>query len=423
MSLRVPALALAGALCLAHAASAADLVVDAAGLAGPYTDITQAMLSSAPGDRILVMPGHYPAFQFSRGVHVIGLGDAPGDVHIDQVAYHISVPITGYDTLLSNVEIGPTNEVSFGYLAMSGNEAPPGVLVIDSVKLNGGLFLGGGNTGFLIVLSNTSIDADTGEGFANAAAYLGGPGNYVEIRNTRINGWDADAGAGIPAGSALLLRSGTEARIFQSVLEAGDGAAGGTPALAAGADAIVQGGGAGAVTLRLDGATLISGGAGATAAGGDGVQLASSGKLEVGDADVTGGAGTPAGAPSVGVLPAPTAADLRLHTTPALVNAEGESYAVSGDTVSWTLPTSTPQAAIALSFEVELPESVFVPLPSPQLLVLLTTDLSFQIPFVAGTAPVGLMVYAQGFIKDGGPVLVTNMSALRVDLLVAAPGA
>ena len=55
-----------------------------------------------PGDRILVMPGAYPPFHFSRGVSVIGMGDDPGDVLIGRCDLHVTVPAEGYDAIFEN---------------------------------------------------------------------------------------------------------------------------------------------------------------------------------------------------------------------------------------------------------------------------------------------------------------------------------
>src|SRR5262245_45870285 len=120
------------AVVLARSAHAADWIVDATGAQSSFTTIDPAMVQSTPGDRILVLPGSYPAVHFSRGVEVIGMGDEPGDVVVARVDFHVNIPNDDFDAVLSNLRVcgsGAADSIS-----ISGNELSAGTFLIDSVE-------------------------------------------------------------------------------------------------------------------------------------------------------------------------------------------------------------------------------------------------------------------------------------------------
>lgn len=398
---------------IASPALAVDRIVDASGAGGAYTTIGAAMLASTPGDRILVMPGSYPTFQFSRGVHVIGMGTTPGAVQVQRIAYHPSTPQLGYDTLISNLTVGSAG--SLDTLAIHGNELGPGVLTIDGVVLFGGLYLRGGQAGFYALISNSRIEPLPGYGFTGEAAWMGGPGNYIEIRNSRIRGWNSASSSWMTSGVALRVAGGTQLRINGSVIAGGDGEA--AAGFEAGATAIASTG-LGGANIRLDGGTIVSGGDGAGGPGGHGTAI--TGSIVVGAAVVAGGTGSLAGLAYAGAQPASLNGDLNLDVTPNLAFAESGVSVTSGQTLTIDLGPVSGQPLLALTFAVKLPESgLFVPLPLETALFIQGSALSAGIPYLTGTTVTGIMVYAQGAVYDAtsGLISLSNTAAIRVDLV------
>ena len=130
-----------------------------------------------------------------------------------------------------------------------------------------------------------------GYGFTGEACYLGGPGNSVDLLNTKITGWGAEPAAFATSGVGLRLSGGTQARITGCEITGGDGVD--VAGYAAGGAAVTNTG-VGPVQLRIDGNSVIQGGDGANAAGGNGVAI-QLGSIEVGAATVSGGFGVPPG--------------------------------------------------------------------------------------------------------------------------------
>lgn len=407
--MKLPAL-LFSALC-APTLLAADLVVDAGG-GGDHTTIDAAMAAASPNDRLLVRPGQYPAYQHSVAVDVIGIGADPTQVKIDRVDYHVSIPVTGYDTSISNVTLGSASPADA--IALSGNELPPGTLHLDGVIVEGGVFLGGGSTGFSLFVTNSRIEAAAGEGFLNATVDVGGEANFVEFRNSRIVG--ADAEAPYPAGAALRVARGTTLRLVNAELAGGAGDS--TAGLPNGAAGVVRGFAPGSITMRLDGGSVIVGGAGDVGgAGGHGVDV--SGSIDLGAAAVLGGAGAPAGSAYADAGPSPMAVDLHLALTPILKSAEGAVALQNGESLSLAMTTPASQTAIVLGFDIDVPPpSLFLSIDLAASLWIPGNTVDLTVPQTAPIVAQGLQVYAQGFMLDAGSgaVLLSDAASVRVDL-------
>lgn len=396
-------------------ARASDRLVDATGAHGAYTTIDDAMDAASAGDRILVMPGKYPRFDFLVGVSVIGLGADPSEVVIPDVYVHVNHPKIGYDAVLQNVTLHSDDPAAT--LLLYGNENGPGSFTLDGVRVDGGgVYLRGGDDGFFVHVSNCDIVPKQGYGFSGEACFVGGDGTYVEIRNTRIRGWDALPYALLPAGVALRLFGGSHARIVGSDLRGGDGVADLVPAYGVGGTAIAAGL-SGDVDLLLNGGTVVTGGTGVGAAGGGGVALR--GSIFLGSATVSGGAGTPSGAdfpldPAVDVT-----TDLNLTLDPALEFAEGTPFVVSGQSLSVSMhPGNVSAILLGFAFDVPASSKFFSLSPSPGLLVIPGTSLSGTVPSLPGFEERGLMLCVQGLLLDPitGKVRVTNAATIRVDL-------
>lgn len=393
-----------------------DRVVDASGQTSIYTNISQAMAVSAPGDRILVLPGQYPTFQFTHGVRVLGMGDDPSDVVVARVAYHPSIPNIGYETVLSNMTLESSDPLDV--IVLGGNELAPGSLVLEGVHIRGGVFLRGGQAGFYCLMSNCLVDPPPGYGVNGEACFIGGPGNFFEIRNSRIAGWNADPSIFMPAGIGLRIGGGTEMRIVNSRISGGSGAIGASGIFANGANA-VQSQSPGLVELLLTGGSLIHGGDAAPGgSGGHGVALA--GTIDVEGAIVTGGAGSPAGqAYSLAQPQTSTALGAFLDSSPEKVDASGDVAVRSGETLSLSIPSNGQFSVIAINVAVRLPSGTFVPLVTENALLEFSDSFSVVVPNVPpGIEFPGLFVFAQGAVLDAttNQLLPTNTVALRIDL-------
>lgn len=403
--MRIAILTLATTATLAAAAPAADLVVAENGAGGAFPTIGHAMAVAAPGDRILVHPGSYPSFQFAVAVDLVGLGTAPGQVRIDSIDYHVSIPTVGYDTLLSNVTVGGFGGA--GSIAISGNELPPGTLHLDAVVVEGAIFLRGGATGFHLLVSNSYVAPAPGQGFSGEAVYCGGPNNLVEIRDSTILGAAGSGGAAPLAG--IRLFAGTAARIVDTTVSGGDALLA-TP----GASAIVQGGPPGTVELRLDGGSVISGGDGLGGPGGAGVDV--TGTIQVGQALVAGGAGFPAGNAYAGATPTPLPLPLHLDVVPALHDAI-TPYLASGSSLTLQMQTPAQASAIVLGFDLDVPPpGLFLPFDFAGSVWIPGNQVNLTIPAVPGVPYAGLEVYAQGLTLHGGEILLSETAAVRIDL-------
>src|SRR5688572_17272543 len=193
--MRNPMITLPFALLLCVPAVAHDHLVDASGVQSPLVDLTQAMALAVPGDRIFVLPGSYPAFHFSRGVEVVGLGSDPSQVTIARVDFHPTAPATGFDAGLSNLTVcGAASQDS---TSISGNELAEGTLTLQGVVTCGGVYLRGGGRFYLLV-ADSRVEPLAGAGFQGAAFDFGG--GIADFVDTRIAGAGASVQAGTPAG-------------------------------------------------------------------------------------------------------------------------------------------------------------------------------------------------------------------------------
>ncbi len=393
---------------LATSAVADDLVVDASGAPGTFATITDAMAVADLDDRILVQPGRYPFFQYNRGVPVIGLGAQPSDIVIDEIAFHVSLPQQGYRARLSNLTIGVppgTGASDPPPLVLYGNENGPGTFVLDGVEIHGGVFLRGGQEGFYVLFSNCDVDSAPGQGFSGETMYFGGPDNFLDLRSTRILGQGSSRG---PGGVGLRIEQGTEARINGAEIVGGRGATG-APGIATV--------GAADVVLRLDGQSIVRGGIGTAGAGGAGVDL-TSGRIDVGEATVQGGAGSPAGSAYENVGPTAFPAGLSLEMTPRFAFAENGTVVHSGETMTFAFDAPADHlAVIGLAGAVQLPQVRFLSLASTSLLVFAGDRLQLRVPTV-GTSHPGLQLYVQGGTLEpaAGTIMLTNTVSVRVDL-------
>jgi hypothetical protein len=288
---RRPALVCAAIIIGTLPAQAADHFVDANGaIPGSFGTIAAAMAQASPGDRILVAPGVYPAFQFERGVEVLGLGDSPADVTVARVDFHVSVPNQDYDAVLSNLTVCGSSPLDA--ISISGNELARGTLIVDGVRTCGGVFLAG-DAEFQLIMQNTRIEPALGGGFLGAAMDFGG--GYAELVDVAVLGWDA--AFGVAAGHALRVSNGAVVRATACELLGGFGSAHEGPGAADGGDAVTGAPWPGPVGLVLAGGSVLRGGdAAAGGEGGAGARVRGTpGSLVEGAASVTGGTGSPAG--------------------------------------------------------------------------------------------------------------------------------
>jgi hypothetical protein len=409
----------------ASQAKAIDVIVDASG-GGDFTTIGAAMLVVAPGDRILVEPGTYPAFHFSRGVAVIGRGATPSAVRIARVDYHVTMPTVGFETLLSNATIGSPDPADA--IAISGNEIGPGALTLDGLVVDGSMFLRGGSSGFHLLVNNCRVTPNGDENFSGAAATLGGANNVVEIRNSWIRGSAAGDVGSVPPGVGLQLIGGTEARIVRSEIAGGDGYPLAGP-LEPGAAAIRSAFGSGALRIRLDGGSVVAGGdSGGASAGGAGIALSTAAHaLALGDAVVTGGAGSTTGPAYVNVVPTSIAADRVLELQPIVKHAESSGILGSGDTI--TLESEFDPATTVIVIGLDMAQSQpssggpatagsFLALdPAKWLAVVPASDLSLPIPGSPGVTVEGVVVRFQAYsFVPGAGIVLSNTECVRIDL-------
>jgi hypothetical protein len=387
-------------------ALAADWIVSKNG--GDFQTIGQAMAAASPNDRILVMPGAYPAFQFTVAVDVIGLGATPSAVTIDRVDYHVSIPVNDYDTLLSNVTVG-SDDARDG-IAISGNELPPGTFHIDGVIVDGAIFLASQDSGFYLLMTNSRVSNQPGEGFLDAAFYFGGSNCYLDIRNSTIAG--SNGTSGHKAYSGLRLVAGTNGRLSNAVVLGGVGSA----AFPEGATALIRGSSPGTVELRLDGGTKITGGGGfASGAGGHGVDV--SGTIWAGQVQTAGGNGTPPGLAYADAQPTTLGVDLHLALSPVLENAAGRSFLIPGDAFSLDMATPGANTAIAVGFDLGVPSGgLFLPVSLPNALLVMGNSVQVEIPPLPAGAANGIEVYAQGLTNVSGGLQLSETASIRIDL-------
>jgi len=335
-----------------------DLVVDAAGLASSYTTIEQAMVQASPGDRIFVLPGSYPAFQFSRGVEVIGMGHSPSEVVIARVDFHPNLPITGFDAGLANVSVCSGNPEDA--ISISGNELAPGTLVLQGVVTCGGVYLRGAGS-FYLLCADSRIQPVPGAGFLNAAFDFGG--GTADFVDAWIEGSPASLTASEPAGVGLRIGGGAVVRVSNTRVLGGIGAPSGLNVLQHGADAIAKGFGAALPELRLSGQSVISGGnAGPAGVGGDGLDLV--GLISIGLSTVSGGSGASAGLDFAGSQPLLLGYDPYLRAQPAKLYASGDAFYRPGTQLVVSPGAVLPALGLGYALRIDPPSNaLFSPLP------------------------------------------------------------
>ncbi len=396
-------------VCLSARAVAADWIVDAAGIASPLTNITQAMALVSTGDRILVMPGSYPAFHFSRSVDVVGLGSRPADVVITRVDFHPTIPTLGFDCGLSNVTVQGDS------YSISGNELASGTFVVDGVQLDGGVFLHGAGQ-FYLLMQNCAVHAEPGDGFLDAAFDFGG--GIADIVTSSITGAPSNGEGGASAGIGLRIWPGASVRVSDSHIVGGSGHS----ALGSdtGGDAIERWSSSPA-SLRLSGGSQIRGGdaPGPGGHGGAGVDL--SGVITVGDAVVAGGAGAIPGVAYAASQPTLLGYDPRLVLAPAGRDATSSSFQHPGDFVRLDADASLSSASLSVALQLDPPgDPSGSPLAPAYTQVFGTPSEAFMLPVraqrVADPAPRRRAYFQASFVDPtSGLVQTTNPVAMAID--------
>jgi hypothetical protein len=402
-------------LCAAPLA-ADELIVATSGAAGTYPNVAAAMEAAALGDRILVEPGAYPSFHYVKGVPVIGTGASASDVLIARCDFHPNIPNHDFDALLANLTLGSGAQQDA--IALSGNELASGVLVMERVIVNGGVFLSGGPGNFQLVMSNSRVEAGPGQGFAGAAAYFGGQGNFVDIRASLIRAWDASSALGTTAGIGMRVRPGTLVRIANSAIHAGHGSDAGS-AFANGASGIAMGFGGGTASVQLAGGALVQGGAGGIGgAGGHGVDLL--GTVKLAGATVNGGAGSPAGQPfSSSAVPVQLPLAIALELLPDQRYAQAPALQ-SGATLAIELLSPPQQSFLALSTGLNAPAAGLAsPLQLASTWIVAGGAFTATVPASPSGAPIpSFMLYAQGAAFDfsTGQMHLSEATSIALDL-------
>lgn len=127
----------------------------------------------------------------------------------------------GYRVRLSRMlVVEPPNDSG---LALSGNELGSGQLDLDSLNIDGGVFLGVGEKGgFEVTIANCEIRAESvSGGFRGATVTISGRGARVELSRTEIRG---AAGRLAPMRlplAALAVDGGAAVRIAQALVRKG----------------------------------------------------------------------------------------------------------------------------------------------------------------------------------------------------------
>jgi len=395
------------ALLLGAAVPAADLFVDANGTPGTYATVQAAILAAQPGDRILVLPGSYPAFSITKAIHIVGVGTEPSSVVVGGVHLGLGFPNQNYHVSLSRLRIdaGPTSPT-----AVSGQELGVGRIEFDSVEVEGGFRLLSGEPGFVLSFANCEVRGDIGQGYDGGTCHLAAPApSYFSITRSRFQGARGNLFAAQAPMAGLLLDGGVTVQIEQCSIDGGDGgvAQAGAPGLDVRS----------AQVRSLGTSTVVTGGDGGVgAAGGPGVRTTST--VLRGTVSVAGGVGTPSG-PTVtggGALLQATGVrpELSFHVDQSAI---GPVMAAAGSQLDWQLDAGNNPSVVLMSLAIGGP----LPPPLDQLAIdpgfamLLPADATFVVPPLG--AVIGLPLFFQGIAFDvsSGAYRATAVDAIHLD--------
>lgn len=394
---------------------ATDRIVDSSGAHGPLLTIDQAMAVSAPGDRILVYPGSYGAFHFSRGVQVIGLGRSPGEVVIARVDFHPTIPTTGFDAALSNLTVcgtGPADGT-----AISGNELAAGTLVIEGVRACGGVYLHGAGQLYVLVIDST-FNPDPGDGFLGAAFDFAG--GALDVVESAVHAAPAFVGVS-DAGKGLRLGSASRVRVTRSTILGGSALATGGSFYEVGGAAILQAAGPAPFELQLNGGSIVRGGStpSATHPSGAGVHLTAN--IVIGSATVHAGLGAVQGQAFAASQPTQLGFDPSLRALGASVEARRDTFVRRRADAHFEWGMALPPTGLGYATDLT-PNvgSIFSPLGTPPAVSMSPSPTYLHlVPEVVVPLPgrVPLQrVYMQGYFTDPetGAVLTTNPVAVTL---------
>lgn len=409
VDLRCLLLTVSAAAALPMTGLADDLIVDKNGGPGTFKTIQAAMTAAQNGDRILVMPGTYPGFEHTKSVSVYGMGASPDDVTVAGIAFHPIYPHTGYRVRLSRMTV--VGEEGFGSAALSGNELGWGVLELESMIIDGGVFLGVFDpSGFYLSVSNSEVRTDDpSQGFEGSAVTVRGPGVQVDVSRSMIRGSDGTLSPFAFPLAGLTIDKGAALRISQSEIVGGGGA-------------FIQDGAPGLVVRdgRVEGIT-----GGASLRGGDadlgytgGAAIQSDSPVPVGDATLAGGDGFPNGATVSGDGTVQSMETPSVQLTLAIDGGDlGPASVRPGSVMDWTMIRDGGTAvALASSFQVTAKDNIFqgIHLDPTANLVLGHGD-HVEVPALPGI--LGLFMTTQALVLDA-PAGVVHSSApttIRVD--------
>ncbi|MBL8749055.1 MAG: hypothetical protein JNK78_07845 [Planctomycetes bacterium] len=391
---------------LAVALPATDLVVQAGGPPGTYPTVQAAIVAAQPGDRVLVMPGAYPAFSVTKAISVYGMGTSSSDVVVAGVHFGLGFPNQGYRVSIARLRIdaGP-----LAPLAVTGQELGTGQIEFESVEVFGGFRLLAGEPGFVLSLANCTVEGDVGQGFDGGTCHVAAPApSTFTITRSRFRGSRGDLFAAQAPLAALVLDRGATVRIEQCSLSGGEGgvAQAGAPGLHVRLAQVKSLGG---------GSSVYGGNGGSGAAGGPGVKTTST--VFRGTATVVGGIGAPNG-PIVaggGSLLATAAG------SPELVflvdqTQNGPVVVRAGTDLEWHLASSLPGVVLMSPIlQSPLPAPYDSLVVAPATALFLPVDAAFAMPSLGDLR--GLPLFFQGVAIDAanGAYPATAAFAIHVD--------
>lgn len=395
------------ALALATGARAADLIVEAGGGSGTFATIQAAINAAQPGDRVLILPGTYPAFSVTKSLTIMGLGSSAEAVVVGGIGLQPMFPNQHYHISISRLRVAPGPLTP---LAVSGQEMGVGQVEFESMVIDGGFRLLAGESGFVLSLANCIVTGTLGQGFDGATCHIAAPApSHFSLTRCEFWGAPGDLFAAQTPFAGLLLDRGVTVQIAQCQVHGGNGG-------------LAQPGAAGlnvrhAQVRSLGTGSLIRGGdGGAGAAGGPGVQTTST--VFYSSSTINGGSGSPTGPVVAGMgtlLPSTTSnPELQLFVDQS---QSGPAVVGSGSHLNWHLDAYGEPALVAVSFAIGTPQ----PAPFDHLLIdpmtalVMATDLDIVLPSFG--AFVGLPLFGQGVSLDvlHNTIRATAPFALHID--------